>query len=709
MTSGDLLLGTESTNVSLAPGESQTFGVRTLTIPASTAPGNYFIGLLADRTNAVAEGRENNNTASVALTVTAAISNAALVVTTSADAGAGSLRAAITAANAAAGLDTITFAIPTTGTPTIGLTSALPTLTGPVVIDGRTRPGAGTVVVNGSAAGTGTHGLTINAGSSTIRGLVIQGFGGNGILITGAGGNLIEGNFIGTDSSGLETTPNGANGVQIVDVPNNTIGGSVAASRNVISGNNGEGVRIDGANATGNIIIGNYIGVSASGSADMGNAASGVFIRRAPGNSVIGNVVSGNGGFAGVAICGNTGFCGGGDFGDQTSTAQGNVIQGNFIGTAADGTTSMGNNGYGVSLDGTPDVLVGGQALAARNVIAFSGVTGVVVFGPGSAGNTIMRNSIHSNVGLGIDLGTVSGGEGLVTPNDLGDADNGPNRLQNFPVLESAVNSGGSTNLQWSLNTTANTQVVVDFFSSTACDASGNGEGQNYIASVTQTSSPSGDLSFTTNLPGVAAGMVLTAVATSAAGGTSEFSNCATVIVPTAIDFESPALGANNQQLISPYSASGVTFTAEPGGFGDEIVGLVKNNGFATSACVPAPSTNQLLGTGRTGLGTVGFSSFSIRATFAQGLGSAATVSVTVQTLGGQTARIRLFNSADIEIGSGTAVVSSVGLCPNNVGGNRGTATVSASPSAGQIASYAIVDIASVPGSVFVIDMFTIQ
>jgi hypothetical protein len=226
---------------------------------------------------------------------------------------------------------------------------------------------------------------------------------------------------------------------------------------------------------------------------------------------------------------------------------------------------------------------------------------------------------------------------------------------------------------------------------------------------VTQTSSPTGNLSFSTNLPGVAVGMVVTAVATSAAGGTSEFSNCATVITPAAIDFESPSLGANNQQIISPYSASGVTFTAVPDVFGDEIVGLVKNNGFATSACVPAPSTNQLLGTGRSGLGTVGFSSFSIRAAFAQALGSTATVSVTVQTLGGQTARIRLFNSADIEIGSGTAVVSSVGLCPNNFGGNRGTATVSASPSAGQIASYAIVDIASVPGSVFVIDMFTIQ
>jgi lectin-like protein/CARDB protein len=559
ITTGDLLLGTESTVASLAPDASQSFGARTLTIPVNTPPGNYFIGLLADRTNAVAEGRENNNAARVALTVTAAVSNATLVVTNVNDTGAGSLRAAITAANAAAGLDTITFAIPATNTPTIAVgAGGLPALTGPVVIDGTTQ--GSLVVLNGAGAGAGTNGLTISGGSSTIRGLVIQSFGGNGIQITGAGGNLIEGNLIGTNSAGSAASANAGNGVLIVDVPNNTIGGAAAASRNVISGNGGEGVRIDGANATGNIIIGNYIGASASGTVDVGNAASGVYIRRAPGNSVIGNVVSGNNGFAGVAICGNTGFCGGGNLGDQTSTAQGNIVQGNFIGTAANGTSFMGNNGYGVSLDGTPDVVVGGQAVSARNVIAYSGNAGVVVFGPGSAGNTIVRNSIHSNTGLGIDLGTAGGGDGIVTLNDPGDTDNGPNRLQNFPVLSSAINSGGVTTLVWSLNTTANTQVVVDFFSSQSCDATGYGQGQTYLASVTQTTSPSGNLSFSTTLNGLSDGMILTAVATSAAGGTSEFSGCRMVTPPGLVYW--PVSEGGNGHVYEYVLQGGLSWTA---------------------------------------------------------------------------------------------------------------------------------------------------
>ena len=530
ITNSDLLLGTETTAASIAPNGSQVFPVRTLTIPINTAPGNYFIGLLADRTNAVAEGNEGNNAAGVALTVTPAVSNAPLVVTVDADAGTGSLRQAIINANAAPGRDTITFNIPTGDTPSIILASPLPEVTTPVIIDGTTQPTSNRVDITGSD--TQPDGLRISGGSSTIRGLIIRRFTGNGILITGAGGNLIEGNFIGIDQSGLEQAGNGANGVHIVDVPNNTIGGAAAASRNVISANAGEGVRIDGANATGNIVIGNYIGLNGPGTADFGNGASGVYIRRAPGNSVIGNVVSGNDTFAGVAICGNTISCGGGDFGDQTSTAPGNVVQGNFIGTAANGTTDLGNNGYGVSFDGTPDALLGGQDPSMRNVIAFNGVAGVVVFGPGASGNQIVRNSIHSNGGLGIDLGTTGGGDGVVTPNDLGDTDNGPNRLQNFPVVTSATNTGTATNVQWSLNTTANTQVVVDFFSSPSCDATGHGEGQTYLASVTQTTNPSGNLILSTDLPLLANGTILTAVATSAGGGTSEFSACQMVTPP---------------------------------------------------------------------------------------------------------------------------------------------------------------------------------
>jgi len=133
------------------------------------------------------------------------------------------------------------------------------------------------------------------------------------------------------------------------------------------------GARIDGAPSTGNIVQGNYIGTNASGSADLGNSLSGVYIRRAPGNLVIGNVVSGNDGFAGIAICGNAGFCGGGDAGTQGNNASGNVVRGNLIGTDAAESAVLGNSGFGVSIDGAPNTVVGGPASGEANGAAAAG------------------------------------------------------------------------------------------------------------------------------------------------------------------------------------------------------------------------------------------------------------------------------------------------------------------------------------------------
>ena len=126
--------------------------------------------------------------------------------------------------------------------------------------------------------------------------------------------------------TGFEGRGNSGNGVHVIDSPSNIIGGTGDGARNVISGNNGEGVRIDGSHSSGNVVRGNYIGTDAAGTGAIGNTASGVFIRRAPGNSVLDNVVSGNLGFAGVAICGSIQGqpqCGGGNIGTQTSDAAG--------------------------------------------------------------------------------------------------------------------------------------------------------------------------------------------------------------------------------------------------------------------------------------------------------------------------------------------------------------------------------------------------
>ncbi|MBI2834372.1 MAG: hypothetical protein HYX76_08100 [Acidobacteria bacterium] len=519
-----------------------------------------------------------------------------LVVTNTNDSGPGSLRRALLEANAASGVNTIEFDIAGAAPYTITPLSALPTITDPVVIDGTTEPdfaGTPVIVLNGSAAGIGSHGLTITAGSSVIRGLVINNFSGAGIRVTTNGSNVVEGNYIGTDVTGALDQGNGSNGIHIIDAAANVIGGTAPSARNVISGNNGEGVRIDGANATGNVIEGNYIGTSASGTGALGNSLSGVYIRRAPDNFVTGNVISGNLGFAGIAICGNAVFCGGGDVGTPGNNAPLNKIRGNLVGTNAAGSAGLGNSGRGVSIDGAPSTVVGGLYPSERNIISANGLYGVVIFASGatgnlvrgnfigtdaagtaalgnlldgvridapnntvggttlataqnriasnggrgisvvsntSTGNLLRFNRIYSNGSLGIDLGADD-----VTANDTGDGDSGPNDLQNFPVLTQATSDGaGGVTIQGSLNSTANTQFDIDFFHSPACDPSSHGEGQTWFATYTNASDGVGNINIIAGLGGVGVPVdsFITAVATSPANNTSEFSNCVQAVVP---------------------------------------------------------------------------------------------------------------------------------------------------------------------------------
>src|SRR6202011_605923 len=272
------------------------------------------------------------------------------VVTNTTDGGPGSLRQAILDVNAQSGSQSqpvgIVFNIPASGVQTITPLSVLPTLTQPTILDGTTQPGyvaTPIIELDGGSAGASANGLHITAGSSTVRGLAIHSFSGDGILIDTNGGDFIQGNYVGTNVAGTAAQPNAGNGIQIIATPNNIVGGTASSMRNLISGNSGEGVRIDGTLATWNMVQGNYIGTDASGSAAIGNHLSGIYIRRAPGNSVIGNVVSANLGFAGVAICGAGSSCGGGDItGIDESNAANNVVQGNFVGTNSAGTAALG-------------------------------------------------------------------------------------------------------------------------------------------------------------------------------------------------------------------------------------------------------------------------------------------------------------------------------------------------------------------------------
>ncbi len=204
------------------------------------------------------------------------------------------------------------------------------------------------------------------------------------------------------------------------------------------------------------------------------------------------------------------------------SGARGNKIEGNFIGTKADGVGALGNSEHGVSIS-DPDNTVGG-AVSARNVIAFNGGDGVSVFTSDDIRNRILSNSIYNNGELGIDL---FGNDG-VTANDNGpppDTDTGANNLQNFPVISSAVTSEGSTTVRGSLKSTANKTFILQFFSSPFRDTSGFGEGKTFLGQKTVTTNDNGNASFTFTLARTApGGQSVTATATDPSGNTSEYS-----------------------------------------------------------------------------------------------------------------------------------------------------------------------------------------
>src|SRR5258705_6421576 len=146
--------------------------------------------------------------------------------------------------------------------------------------------------------------------------------------------------------------------------------------------------------------------------------------------------------------------------------------------------------------------MIGGTAANAGNIIAFNGYDGVVGEVASTTGNSILGNSIYANtrsdipsIGLGIDLM----GDG-VSLNDADDSDTGANNLQNFPVLSSAVSSGGATTITGSLNSESNAQYRLEFFASALVDSSGYGEGQIFLGSTNATTAGN-NVNFSVNFP----------------------------------------------------------------------------------------------------------------------------------------------------------------------------------------------------------------
>ena len=203
----------------------------------------------------------------------------------------------------------------------------------------------------------------------------------------------------------------------------------------------------------------------------------------------------------------------------RNNGASGNKVTGNYVGTDKNGTAALGNSQEGIYIDGAPNNnTVGGATTAERNVISANEYAGVALIDGTATGNRILSNSIFANGLLGIDLY-----DDGPTANDPGDADTGPNNLQNKPVLSSSRKSAtGTTTVKGNLNSTPDKTFNLQFFS----NPSGTDEGKTLLGSKSVTTNGSGNVSFTfSTQKAIRLGQNITATATNTStGDTSEFS-----------------------------------------------------------------------------------------------------------------------------------------------------------------------------------------
>jgi hypothetical protein len=497
---------------------------------------------------------------------------ATFVVTNINDVGPGSFRQALEDNNNTPGqTNVIDFNIPGTGEHSFRPRSAFPTITNPVVIDGTTQPdyqGAPVIVLVGTYADVGeVSGLDIAAGNSTVKGLVINGFTGSGILLEQAGGNVIQNCYIGTDLTGTIAFFNNKGGVLTsLGSDHNLIGGTDPQDRNVISGNNGHGIDLF---SSFNVVQGNYLGLMANGRFPLPNSKLGILIGNVFGETQ-GNIVGGTEPGAGNVISGNQ------EGGIEIDVlSHDNVVQGNLIGTDATGTAKRGNRQEGIVIKDGFNNLIGGTEPGAGNLISGNGGTALIIHTEGnlvegnviglditgtraipnagngvtitasnntiggtdpgaaniiaynqgdgvyvaaSSGNAIQQNAIYGQTGLGIDL-----------------APDG-NNDEPAPLLTDATTDGQNTTVAGTLTSLPDTTFTVEFFGNPDYDGTGNAQGEQFLGSMPVTTDDTGAAAFLMTLNGVAdPGLYITATATDSDNNTSPFSPYVIVSLSTIV------------------------------------------------------------------------------------------------------------------------------------------------------------------------------
>ncbi|MEM7048398.1 MAG: hypothetical protein AAF604_02015 [Acidobacteriota bacterium] len=551
---------------------------------AGDHPGDVVVSVTAstfglgagDRVVALATDA-NGNTSEFSTSV-ALMAPGCLNVTTTADSGTGSLREAVTCANATPEHDTITFAIPGTGPHEIALSTALPTITAPVTIDGTTQSGNGTVCTTAIPDRptyqviVSSTGFRLGAGSdgSTIRGLNVRGFSGRLIHVDGSANHVVACNFLGTNETGMSRV--GVNGEVRIEAGNNvTVGGADATQGNLIVASplsNVAGVRfING--GSGNRLQHNFIGTDKTGTAALPNDF-GVVVSSFSGTqedlAILDNLISGN---AAIGVI--------------VDDVDGLEMKRNLIGTDLTGTQPLANGDQGIAAGFTrtaDGITIGGTDVGDGNTIAFNGAQGVTV--GQSSRVALLGNHIFSNTQLGIDLGAGGG------TNDAGDPDTGNNQLQNFPVLTGTpIIDGGTLEISYAVDATTTNAAYplrVEFFM-----ADGDGqEGMTYLGFDAYTASdyagcgaaPCTKAASIALGGDVADGDTVLATATDANGNTSQFSSTTTaaagcLTVTTAAD---TGLGSLREAITCANTQAGLdTITFAIPGAGPHVITLASN------------------------------------------------------------------------------------------------------------------------------------
>ena len=274
---------------------------------------------------------------------------------------------------------------------------------------------------------------------------------------------MLEGNTIGLNASGSADLGNTLAGVYINGAEETTL------RDNVISGNDTHGVSLSGSGAHNADIQYNLIGVNASGTDALGNTGSGIHISGPRNAGIYENVIGGNDSH-GISLTG--------------SDTKDIYLGGNYIGTN-ESDSDLGNGGSGVHIASSAN-----NNFIEANTIANNTGDGVTVTSTAiGVGNIIWENSMHSNDGLGIDLG-----DDGVTANDTGDVDSGPNFLQNFPTNITFATRDDVASVSFTLEVTVSRRYIVDFYS---CDSSSSGEGKRWLGSTRALGSASEERTFT--------------------------------------------------------------------------------------------------------------------------------------------------------------------------------------------------------------------